>query len=346
MPPRLPSFLDNQDSVILQRVSGGFSIEDQVFTFNCIQFASFIILYYDYFLTLPDERDRFWASPKKLSVASGLFYLNRYLSFLGHVPVMLEYFWTSSDPDRLDRCTRIISYHQYLVMAIQFVVGCLLILRTHALYGRSRRVLALLCVAIMTVCVFGLWIVLGGSISDDYTKADLPSQGCLLPTSVGISLRQAKGWTALLCFDILIFTLTFYKAVTAGPGGISVVLGIMLRDGTIYFGIMVLASISVILSFHFLPPYLRGMTATLTNVLSSTMVSRLMINLRGLKVNSRYDTGPNAVPGVSRLVFKGIEMSAGTTLSQETRTSSEFPDVMDIGHESRHTDHTRTTSAN
>ncbi|KAF8154557.1 hypothetical protein B0H34DRAFT_528672 [Crassisporium funariophilum] len=51
----------------------------------------------------------------------------------------------------------------------------------------------------------------------------------------------------------------------------------------------------------------------LTNILSSTMVSRLMINLRGLKVNSRYDTGPSAVPGVSRLVFKGIELSAGTT---------------------------------
>lgn len=46
------------------------------------------ILYYDYALTLPMEIDRFWAT-RSISWASGFFYLNRYLTLLGHIPLVV-----------------------------------------------------------------------------------------------------------------------------------------------------------------------------------------------------------------------------------------------------------------
>ena len=44
-----------------------------------------VLLYYDYLLTLPDEVDRLWhAGPR--SWASIVFFINRYLALVGHVP--------------------------------------------------------------------------------------------------------------------------------------------------------------------------------------------------------------------------------------------------------------------
>ena len=51
------------------------------------------LLYYDYFLTFDMEVERFWGRPPSL-ISCG-FFLNRYLSILGHIPVTLEFFGTS-----------------------------------------------------------------------------------------------------------------------------------------------------------------------------------------------------------------------------------------------------------
>ena len=48
------------------------------------------VLYFDYSLTFGDEVERFWM--RKFSPAAFGFFLNRYLSVLGHIPVMYEFF--------------------------------------------------------------------------------------------------------------------------------------------------------------------------------------------------------------------------------------------------------------
>jgi hypothetical protein len=46
-----------------------------------------VILYYDYFLTLSWEVDRFW-HPRPHTWASIVFFANRYIALLGHVPFL------------------------------------------------------------------------------------------------------------------------------------------------------------------------------------------------------------------------------------------------------------------
>lgn len=60
-----------------------------------------VILYYDYLLTVPAEVERFWSS-KSFTWTCFFFYLNRYLSVLGHVPVAFDDFWITNSPRRLD----------------------------------------------------------------------------------------------------------------------------------------------------------------------------------------------------------------------------------------------------
>ena len=99
--------------------------------------------------------------------ALGFFYLNRYLALLGHVPIMLEFFWSTSNPNKtevsilspsrrggktlmcnlpdvsihpslavqnatlkfayLSSCHHLQSFHQYLAIAIQMIVACMLV---------------------------------------------------------------------------------------------------------------------------------------------------------------------------------------------------------------------------
>ena len=48
------------------------------------------ILYFDYSLTFITEVQRFWT--RHVSTASFIFFLNRYFTLLGHVPVMYEFY--------------------------------------------------------------------------------------------------------------------------------------------------------------------------------------------------------------------------------------------------------------
>ena len=59
------------------------------------------ILLYDYCLTLIAEVERCW-SARQLNWGLGFFYLNRYLTLFGHVPIMLQFFWSTSNPNKTE----------------------------------------------------------------------------------------------------------------------------------------------------------------------------------------------------------------------------------------------------
>lgn len=50
-----------------------------------------VILIYDYGLTLSMEVDRYWLRPS-WTLSLVLFYLNRYITLLGHIPIVLFFF--------------------------------------------------------------------------------------------------------------------------------------------------------------------------------------------------------------------------------------------------------------
>jgi hypothetical protein len=62
-----------------------------------LNLVSFAILYYDYVITLSMEVERFWTF-QSFTWASFFFFLNRYLSVVGHIPVVVEFFWTTPHP--------------------------------------------------------------------------------------------------------------------------------------------------------------------------------------------------------------------------------------------------------
>ncbi|KAH0584834.1 hypothetical protein H2248_008112 [Termitomyces sp. 'cryptogamus'] len=94
----------------------------------------------------------------------------------------------------------------------------------------------------------------------------------------------ANAWIGMLMFDALIFSITVYKSWKRGYMVRRSLFKVLLRDGAIYFGIMVAIALVTVITFH---DYQRGSTATLANIVSSTMINRLMLNIRDPKFSLR-----------------------------------------------------------
>ncbi|KAJ6545316.1 hypothetical protein B0H19DRAFT_866597, partial [Mycena capillaripes] len=233
---------------------------------------SFSLLYYDFFLTLDTEISRVWGASIRLP--SILFFANRYGTLLGNIP-----------PDvrmpAVGICQHLATYHQYFIIASQILIGLMLLLRTYALYQRSKQVLIfMILVAVTSIAVaivrlfevhrilltFLQWSVFTGWGGDNSEV-------------LGISLATA--WAGSGICDFMVFFLTLYKGLRSNrlPG--ASLLTTLLRDGTRAFWSLPIDRHRPRLMIYLrLQTYTRGITTTFTNVISSLMISRLMLNLR------------------------------------------------------------------
>ncbi|KAJ7484783.1 hypothetical protein B0H11DRAFT_2231460 [Mycena galericulata] len=256
-------------------------IQEQVNSNYYLNLVSFTFLFYDYFLTLDWEVSRYWGSA--LTAPNGLFYLNRYGTLFGTIPVVVKYFWTTESTPH-----KIASYHQYFAVVTQIIVGVMLILRTHALYERNRRILVLMVCVSAAVIGVGLWAILSGSSVDaDEDTTDLHLYiGCPSTVSSSQTRRLAAAWGGMGVFDCTIFFLTLYRALTRWRSSDVNLLTVLIRDGSIYFGVIAMSNLANILTFLLGGPYTRGIATTFTNVISSIMIPRLMLNLRDPSLSS------------------------------------------------------------
>ncbi|OSD03712.1 hypothetical protein PYCCODRAFT_1434104 [Trametes coccinea BRFM310] len=237
------------------------------------------ILYYDFVLTIPQEIERFWS--RKLSWPSFLFFLNRYLSVIGHIPVIIEFFGVipESVSVRPKLCREYQQYHRIISILIQAVVAGLMLLRTYALYGRDRRVLALLLAILGVGAIVSLWVIIAGH------KARRPTA---LPGSIratdGCDLTLSTQDT-ILVFDGTVFILTLMQVMKIrqswSSGGY---FHIMLRDGACFGSVLFICYLSNILAYA---PIHKGVSTSITNVMSSTLITRFMLNIRDPQLNER-----------------------------------------------------------
>ncbi|KAH9916282.1 uncharacterized protein BXZ73DRAFT_53870, partial [Epithele typhae] len=101
-----------------------------------VQSVSFTILYFDFFLTLPEEIPRYWKGQRALRGASLFFFLNRYLAIVVSFPVIYEFFWNMPDASFF-RPRR----HPQWTSDRPLPRLVLLMLRTYALYNMNKRVM-------------------------------------------------------------------------------------------------------------------------------------------------------------------------------------------------------------
>ncbi|KAI0045714.1 hypothetical protein FA95DRAFT_1560913 [Auriscalpium vulgare] len=245
-----------------------------------LSLIAFSVLYYDYFLTIVPEIELFWfkTGKRRWTAASILFFFHRYLAILGHIPLVYE---TVAPAPGKQVCGGLTNYHQYHIFASQSATSILCIMRVSALYNHHRGVIGFLCAIIVCIVAASCMSVFAwrpqSSLQATLTES-LP--GCLVFYTSSEALALSLTWGGVMLFDIAIFGLSVYKGRTLDWRNPWSIAHVLLRDGAVYFLVLFVLNLANILGILLAPPLLKGISPVVINVLSTTLMSRFMINLR------------------------------------------------------------------
>ncbi|KAI6142615.1 hypothetical protein BKA82DRAFT_1003370 [Pisolithus tinctorius] len=199
---------------------------------------------------------------------------------------MVGTFWPQSWGENGTVCKAAGVYEQIMIVIIQIIGGVIMIIRVYALYQKSRRVVLFLISLALAVIGVGCWAVLSPS-SDTSPAVPAPAlrYGCNVPITYDQAEHMAIAWGGQMMFDAVVFVLTLWRTLRIGRLGHRTLLDVLIRDGVLYFGLMTSANVANITAFLVATTSpTKSLLAGFTNVISSTMISRLMLNLRDPKI--------------------------------------------------------------
>ncbi|KAL5485603.1 hypothetical protein ACEPAI_6644 [Sanghuangporus weigelae] len=325
----------------------------EIFILQYYSLASVVLLYYDHLLTFPMEVRRVWR--RRLTLSSVLFLVNRYAVFGGYIFVLYMSFFPPVDNiesraavSRVifsvtfmpSSCKWFCRVGGYLSLLTQIVASILLSLRTYALYNRSWKVLCFVSLLGLSTVITSAWAINGVfGILVSFGLAG--GGGDVFRTCVSGHVNHKLFVATVLLstvFDGVVFLLTVTRTVqivcqNKKSGARADLPQLLMRDGSIYFSIMIVANLVnvIIFSDKSIPStefaQSTGNNAMLSHVISVTMISRLVLNLHGFeerkrkavihphKIPHHVDLHPNG----TRLNDMSCEISfTGEEISQDT----------------------------
>ncbi|KIK61907.1 hypothetical protein GYMLUDRAFT_42328 [Collybiopsis luxurians FD-317 M1] len=243
-------------------------------------------MFWDHLLTFPDELQFLWKLPVRPSTV--LFFLSRYLAVLGNIVVTVSLFSTSLSESS---CQPLHSFHQFLLVVLQIIVGLLLTIRIYVLYHCSKRVLTVL---LTIACILVGLSIFATFFGHSNHSGETSGTGCRAELSFISSVQIAAAWEALFLYDSILFGMMLYRAYRTRHElrilrqlRVSLFV-IVVRDGSLYFGIMALANALNISTFYYPLPYVRASLSTFASGISITMMSRLFFNLHQIAESGLY----------------------------------------------------------
>ncbi|KAJ6489954.1 hypothetical protein C8R45DRAFT_1096925 [Mycena sanguinolenta] len=232
---------------------------------RCFFLAGLAILIYDYFLTFGAEVKYIWSS--KLRPGTCWFLAIRYLGLGANITICAYYFVDLDHEMRQDAMGLDVS----------------LTLRVFAMYGLNKWILASLLSANASIAIVALFAIIKYAKNPDLLSEPGLSGCDTAYATLALAARPAAAWEAIVVCDILVFALTarqafvYRKTVPLYTGSL---MERMATDGTMYFGIIVLANLANLLTFYLGDALLAGILSCFSTNLSLTLISRLMLNLR------------------------------------------------------------------
>ncbi|KAI0685273.1 hypothetical protein C8T65DRAFT_701627 [Cerioporus squamosus] len=235
--------------------------------------ASCVMLFYDIAITFGDEVERIWK--QRFTGATVLWFFNRYLSPLGYIVIIVSF----NDPSwSKAACQRYVLYPEILKIFTATAVGLIFILRLYSIYSKSKIVLYGFSALLVLELAIKIWAFTDGIM------LQLPPGfvGCILTGKSSPGDRIIYTWVAELVFDSAVFFATLYRTLqlyrrTIIGEALSLITVIM-RDGIMYFGAIFVSNLVTVLIFI---NDLKVINASFSTLITSLMVSRLMLNLRG-----------------------------------------------------------------
>jgi len=260
--------------------------------------AFVMTLLYDWVLTFGEEVEFVWQ--QKMKIGSVLFLLNRYIPMIYLVISMNSYTNRAIREDKF--CRAWIYLDIWIRVLCNGLINVLLLLRTWALWEKSRTILIFLSVLLM-VCMLA---ASSQSLYSSLTIVQIPLLNSIRPCLFTVPNADFIYGSLVSCivFDSAVLILTLVKAVPARqPDGLTPLITQLLKDGVQYFVVLFLIAIANIIMAGHVPPALATTLFTLYSVTTSTLGCRLILNLRGSILHTASDDDGDLTTKLNTLIF-------------------------------------------
>ncbi|KAI0325783.1 hypothetical protein GY45DRAFT_1329804 [Cubamyces sp. BRFM 1775] len=208
--------------------------------------ASCVMLFYDIAITFGDEVEKIWK--QRFTGATVLWFLNRYLSPLGYIVIIVSFHdpsWSKA------ACQRYVLYPEVLKIFTATVVGLIFILRLYSIYSKRNIILYGFGTLLVAELAVKIWAFTDG------VMLQLPPGfvGCILTGRSSPGDRIIYTWVAELVFDSVVFFATLYRTVTLYRrtliGEALSLITVIMRDGIMYFAAIFVSNLVTVLIFVF-----------------------------------------------------------------------------------------------
>ncbi|KAI5123107.1 hypothetical protein M0805_001463 [Coniferiporia weirii] len=227
--------------------------------------ACWALAIYEYMITFDREVQSIWQ--RKYTFVTVLWFFNRYTLLLSYCPIILAFYlpYTAEFPGVIQIVSNIST-------------GLTLSLRVYALYGRALWIFLILAPCLIAEITVEGWAVASG------VPVPIPQgqAGCILTGEQNQGDRFAALWIGQLAFPTMIFALTVVRVFVLRRQGIArdSISVFILRDGAIYFLVIFLVNLANVLTYVIAPPDIQAINASLSALITTVMICRLMLNLR------------------------------------------------------------------
>jgi len=248
---------------------------------NYCTVAFVTLLCYDYFLTFGREVEFIWK--EGFNKGKVLFFFNRYVPILDLIGLMNSYVNRSiHDPDGKKFCSPFFHIDSWVGFCSIFAVNLLLLLRTYAIWRKSKVIL----VGLSTLLALCMMATAGAAIYADVVVQSFPVPGNVRPCVTGFDNTDVLYaiWVSSIVWDTTILVLSLVKIVPLSHTKVigARVVGLLIKDGVLYFAVLFLVSIGNVIVLELAPPALKIMLFTFYRVMLSILGSRIILNLRGV----------------------------------------------------------------
>ncbi|RPD65322.1 hypothetical protein L226DRAFT_245483 [Lentinus tigrinus ALCF2SS1-7] len=236
--------------------------------------ASMAFLLSEIIQGLDDEITYIW--PSRFSVMKFIYMVNRYSPVID-TTLQLTTMLLTTDPESCSVQYEIISY---VYAAGAFFSEFILMGRTLALYNFERKVIGLMVVLSLGMMVPSL-IVANGFLD----HIQYPSKDVLKVTGCVPSIGNRPGWVfffGILISETVVVVLTVYKRwqTSFRHTSRSILVNTMYRDGTLFYFVMLSASISNLCFMLVAPQAVSSVMQLPLRIVHSTLCARVLLNLR------------------------------------------------------------------
>ncbi|EPQ55591.1 hypothetical protein GLOTRDRAFT_128814 [Gloeophyllum trabeum ATCC 11539] len=289
------------------------------------------LLVAEWFSVIGDEVELVW--PSKRTIMKYLYILSRYGPFIDTPLNVIYYLQLHITPQTCLLNYRVSSSSTFIGIV---VAENILVARTIALYGHSRRVFIALVTLSVLNCILGSVVMYFFLSSLAFGPQSPPLPGCNMVRGSSIVFVN---FVILVVWELVIVSMTAYKALNHLRASRTPLIQTLYRDGAclgqglkylrvsltdlpipdpgaVTFCCLLVLSIGNIINFTIVPPEYLDLLDTLTRVLHSIVCCRVVLNIRKAARKEVITTARTSLPSLrfwSRKGQNGDMESRGAT---------------------------------